>query len=241
MSLIYVLLSFLAGVGVLRRGRRFDFITIGFASQQLYFSPLLFQAFGRCGYLGCSSWQVAAFGCILCCLFFVFSFFPVESGRRIQIKNEPDIQDFKFICLLLSFAGFLVLFLSSKGGVLYLPKREMMKFISYDYIVWSISAALGFLFSVYYKDLRWSVLFLLLLLVTVYIGFRSVFAIALISAFALWSKRFCWSFSNFKIKYILFSLVLAFLFFFYKGFYSAIKTGNYEFALVRVANYDYFL
>src|SRR5690554_5760327 len=227
---------------VFRPSREFDFLSIAFVSQQIYFSPMIFQAFGFCGGYGCYLYKVSIIGMVLV---FVIAFFSMlsqrERARRIVIRPEPRAGVFLFFCMALSLLGLFLLVLKSGGKVFFLPKREIMKFISYDYIVWVFSATVGMVFSVRTRSNKWLVFFLLLLLVSFYIGFRSPLAISFIASLVIVSQREGLNLRRIGLRYFLLIILIGLAFFLYKGFYSAIKMGNYDVLKDRIFSLDYYL
>lgn len=241
MFLAYLILSLFCAFIIFRPGRVFDFLSVGFLSQQLYFSPLLFQAFSLCGVQGCYSYLTAVVGMMLVGVLTSFSLLPLPSrGKLISVSPQPEEKVFLLICLSAAVGAFLFLVAKSAGQIFFLPKRDMMRFISYDYIVWTFSSSIGAIYSFKAGRNKAGFLFLFILSISIYIGFRSATAITVIAIFISLSTDFKLSVSSLKAKYVIGISLVGFVFFVYKGFYSAIKLMNYDLFWSRVFDVNYY-
>jgi hypothetical protein len=217
-------------------------VTLGFLSQQIFFSPLFSQSFGYCNVIGCYSDLVGYFGIYFIVIISLVSFLSVPiTKKRIDFSPTPNKTIFFVVLALVSMFGFVVLFLKSDGAILYAPKRDMMQYVSYDYIFWSLCSSLGFVSGVKHKNKFWSVFFLLSLLLTVYVGFRSVAALAIMAALLVSFSERSASSRNLSISKVILLLFVVVFFVFYKGFYAGLKLGNFDLVLSRAFDPIYYL
>ncbi len=236
----YLILSLISFILILRKKRPIDLLTVGFLSQQVYFMPLIFQAFGFSTEFGPYSQEVVIFGLYLVIIFLFFSFFKVSSDVRV-IKPIIDTKVFCKVAFFLSLLGFVAVYFRTAGAIFYLPKSEMLKLLGYDYVVWSICTIMAVASSYYLKEKLLLFLSSILLLINIYIGFRSPAAITFISVTILFFDKNRLSIFDIKKRYVLSLLFFVFFFFVYKGFYMSIKSGNFNLLAERSGSVDYIL
>lgn len=237
---IYAVITFFSSFAIFRKGRVFDFISLGFLSLQIYFMPILFQLFGQCTPYGCLKEEIVYISIFLMICMVFFSFLKLND-KRIEIKPVVDIKFFSIAALLLASLSFLYIIYSSSGKIFLDSKSEMSGYLGYGFIIWSFSSILAFLGFYSIKNKFFTLLSFSFICITIYIGFRSTAAIAIISIFLLMSKEYKLSINKIKLQHVFLFLFVVFFFFIYKGIYTAIKFDNYELVFTRLSDYQYYI
>lgn len=247
MEYIYLILSLVGWVFFFIKKRKVDFMTVGFASQQIYFSPCFIQALGVHEGLMSNPLDsgVSIAGIFLVVLFLVFSIKIGASGRANKVEIA-DIRGYEYHAEVATFIAFIAFGVSlmQAGPVLFMGmKKDVLETIDRFYIVWTIASIYGFVVSCSLKKKVLACINILLLVVTVYVGFRSVAAIAAISFFSFMYSRRQSPVSLFlsDFKMVLFVLLVVVFFFVYKGLYIAVKLGNYDRVFDNLLLSDFYL
>lgn len=244
MEIVYLLVSLFVFYKFFLTKRHFDFLTIGFVSQQLYFSPCLAQIFINSDsiYLYEVHWGVYLSGTILVLLFFIFSIGINYKQRDIKSLGLG----FEYHALYATILGLLSFVISyiQVGTVLFnAEKSQVLNSIDRFYIVWSISSLYGLSASFLNNKKILLYINIILILLTVYIGFRSIAAVGviciLVLSFVSNGDKVNLIVSHYKKIIIGFFAGIFFLV--YKGLYIAIKFQNYDLVFLRLLDKDFYL
>lgn len=246
MELSYLLISFLGFIYFFFKKRFFDFLTIGFISQQLYFVPCLTQTLFPSTklYLFPVNHGVYLTGSMLITSFMLFSFNLNVSERMYRNSKYIDwgFKYHAFYATLIALIAFLISYLQV-GTILFTSaKAEVLNSIDRFYILWAICSLYGLACAYFSSKWIYFWINLILIIITIYIGFRSIAAISVISLIVLYfvNKQVK---INLLINYYqnIFLGVLAGIFFLvYKGLYIAIKFQNYDLVFERLLSVDFY-
>lgn len=242
MGFIYIVISLFGFWFFLLNKRRLDFLTIGFISQQLYFSPCIFYLFSPSTLVYGMHYGVYLTGAILVILFIFFSYnmnFKMREKKYLNLGFEYHL----FYTTCLAFLAFFISFYQAGPTLLMGAKSEVLDSLNRFYIIWAISSIYGLCISVYFKNKKYLLLNLILILFTIYIGFRSIAAIAAISLLVvIFTKK------NEKVNLILenygkvlFAVFAGLFFLVYKGLYIAIKFKNYDQVFSDLTDKEFYL
>ncbi|WP_335984115.1 O-antigen polymerase [Acinetobacter haemolyticus] len=242
---LYVLFSLIGFGYFLFLKRRLDFLTIGFVSQQIYFSPCLVYYFFS-GHPDIYPVEVGVYitGILLIISFIFFSINLYENNKnRQRIYINFGFKYHALFSTLLASTAF-VLSIIQSGDVLFSgAKADVLDSINRFYILWSICALYGILISYLCKQKIYFFINLFLLLVTIYIGFRSIAAIAAISLLVFYfvkeNKATSLIFEHYKSA--LLAVFFGAFFLVYKGLYIAIKFKDYEMVLNRLLDKQFYI
>lgn len=243
MEILYLIVSLIAFYRFFLTKRRFDFLTVGFVSQQLYFSPCLAQIFLNSDslYIYEIHWGVYLTGIILIILFCIFSIGISNKARNTKSLNL-GFEYHAFYATILGVFSFLVSY-SQVGAILFnAEKSQVLDSIDRFYIIWTISSLYGLSASFLNNKKTLFYTNIILILLTVYIGFRSIAAVGVISVLVLTFVN-----KNHKVNLIIShykKIIIGFLaglfFLIYKGLYIAIKFQNYDLVFARLLDKEFY-
>lgn len=244
-QLIFILISIVGILFFLFANRQFDFFSIAFFSACVYFLPGFF------GYalhppsgidkirlpskLLDETYMVMTVLLIAILIGAVlFDLFSKRTKIKIKIKGSKYVSH---ITVGLAVLGCIATILTSGHELLSINKGEMMKEISRWHILWIISASLGAIIC--FVEKKWFSMFIcvVLLLIDVFIGFRSSFALTMISFVVVGFSMSGKSMIIFKHKTMMFLSLLGILFLFvYKKIYLFIKLGAWDVVAEKLTN-----
>lgn len=246
MEILYLIISIIGFIRFFVLKRRFDFLTIGFISQQLYFSPCIVQIFIKNSVFYLYTVHIGVYfsGIILVLFFLIFSYNlnnDLYKGRKNSYINF-GFEYHSFYATLIAILSFIVSF-NQVGLILFTAaKAEVLSSIDRFYILWTICSLYGMATSFIYKKKILLFINIFLILITIYIGFRSIAAIAviglLILTFVEGNKKLSLLFSHYKK--IIIGLFAGLFFLIYKGLYIAIKFQNYDMVLDRLKDGEFY-
>lgn len=244
MEYIYFFLSILGLFCFFGIKRNFDFLTIGFLSQQIYFIPCLVQTF----YVDDPSYNSYGDGVFYVAIILVVLFIVFSQGVNNVKKNRSykPISFFKYHALFatllgLSAASYAV---ASIGSTLFMSaKADVLNSIDRFFIIWTMSAIYGLACSYLEKKKILMLVNTILILMTIYIGFRSIAVISLIVFLCMFfikkDEKMIIIKDYFRVMVVGFFFILFFLV--YKGVYIAIKFQMYDMVLDRLTSSDFYL
>lgn len=245
MDFIYFLATIFGFFYFLMVRRYFDFLTVGFISQQIYFSPCLVDFFLKNDvyYLYSINNGVFITGIILILSFVLCSIKLYENCTMAKSHLDLGFKYHALFSTLLAVISFIISIYQAGPILFNSAKAEVLNSIDRFYILWSISALYGLAVSTLFNQKKYIYINIFLILITIYIGFRSIAAIAVISALVIFFVN-----QNEKVNLLLDhykKIVLGFLFgvFFlvYKGIYIAVKFQNYDTVFEKIKSKDFYL
>lgn len=224
--------------------RYFDLFTLAFLSQQIYFMPCLVQFFiGENNNFHFLVPEVFFIGSLIINFLIIFSLNINIKVNSININNKRGAESyFTFYATFLALFSFIYCYINI-GDILFSgAKADVLNSIDRFYVIWSTSSLLGFCSAYLLNRKYYFLINLSLILLTVYIGFRSFAVIALISFILIYFLKRPGISSLLKDYYKIFLLgIFSFLFFLiYKGVYIAIKFKDYERVFENLTNPDFY-
>jgi len=233
LQLVFILISVFGLLYFSVAKRQFDFFAVGFFSACVYFIP---------GYFGFALYPpdlghvrlpaklldetymvMIALLVVILIGAFLFDFISKKSKIKFSIKGGKY---FVHVAIGLAVLGYLTTIYLSGYQLLSTNKREMMETLSRWHILWVISASVGAVIALAQKKLGLMFVCVILLLFDVFIGFRSSFALVLISLVVIALAGKGKSRLILKSKgLVLFSVMSALFIFIYKNIYLAVKKG----------------
>ena len=244
MGIFYLLVSLFGIFYFLTYRRNFDFLTIGFISQQIYFSPCLVDIFISSDnyYLYPVNQGVFITGMLLILSFLFFSLKLYDGRYRAKKYLDLGFKYHAFFSTVIALLSFLISFYQA-GPVLFSgAKADVLNSIDRFYILWSISALYGISTAIVFNKKIYIYINLFLIILTIYVGFRSIAAIAAISFlvifFVMEGKKVNLFFDHYRK--VLIGLFFGFFFLIYKGLYIAVKFGNYDTVLERLSDKEFY-
>ncbi len=238
----YLSISAIGFIFFFRKGRTIDILCVGFIAQQIYFMPLILQLFNIELIFGTYSEKTYYVASALVLVFILFSTLPqTKNTKLLIIKPEIDIDLFSKVCALTCFLLFVYIFTNTSGAIFNLGKTDMLKMLSYDYLIWSNATILAVVSSFYTRRKLLITLSLSVLFINVYIGFRSPAAITVIASAILYFSIKRTTFFSIKKRHFFLIFLLCLFFFSYKGIYMSIKTNNYDILSHRVSSAEFFV
>lgn len=242
-GLVYIIISCVGFYYFLLNNRKFDFLSVGFVSQQIYFSPCVVYYFTNNSLIYPVENGVYICGFLIILSMLIFSFRLHSVKPRNKLKIDFAFEYHAFFSTILALIAFFISFYES-GNVLFSgAKSEVLESISRFYIIWSISAIYGLITSFILKNKIYFVINSILILMTVFIGFRSIAAIAVISLLVIYfsSKRESVNILVSHYKSVIFGLFFGCFFLIYKGLYIAIKFGNYDVVSQKLLDKQFYI
>jgi len=245
LELIYFLLSLFGFSYFLFKKRFFDFYSIAFFSQQIYFLPLMVQFF-----VGAESMIYPIYYQVyLVAIFIVISivggaiFLDARSNEKKSKLTLVGIEYHAFFSTFIALFAFIFCYIKI-GNVLFLSEKEdILNAIDHMYVLWSTAALYGLAVAYYNNKNILFFLNIFLVLLTVYIGFRSFAAIAFLTWLLIFfikkGKKVSLLRDYFLVNF--FALIVGMMFFLYKGIYIAIKYKDYEMAWNNITDVNYLL
>lgn len=249
MSILFFAVSFLGSIYFGFFKRRFDLFSLAFFSACIYFSP---------GFFGYTLYPNILYNekitqvplipetylvmiVVLFSILFsgiVFDSFGFKKRTAIIVDTSWSLY---FILLLVGFGLFASLVTSTSS--LFSPdKNVVLSGLNRWYTIWTFSASLGAVLSFAYKKWKLLFFFFILLLFDVFVGFRSIFAITMLSIILIWlSQKGESALIRDNIKLISYIILFAFFIFSYKYLYIFIKFGYWDLLLTRLSDPDFFV
>lgn len=242
MELLYFISTVIGFYYFLFNKRYFDLFTLAFLSQQVYFLPCLVQFFvGGNNNFHFLVPEVFFIGSLIINLLIIFSL-KMNIKPRVNSFNNNGENYFTFYTTLLAFFSFLYCYINI-GEILFTgAKADVLNSIDRFYVIWSTASLLGFCSAYLLNKKYYIIINLILILITVYIGFRSFAVIATISFILMFFLKRPRSSSLLKDYYKIFLMgFFSFLFFLiYKGIYIAIKFKDYERVFENLISADFY-
>ena len=245
LELIYFLLSLLGFSYFLFKKRFFDFYSIAFFSQQIYFLPLMVQFFvGSKNMIYPIYFQVYIVAILIVISVIVGALFLDKNGSDKKYKTVLiGIEYHAFFSTFIALLAFVFCYIKI-GNVLFISeKEEILNAIDHMYVLWSTASLYGLAVSYYYNNRKLFCVNIFLILLTVYIGFRSFAAIAFLTWLLIFFIK-----KGEKVSLLrdylfvnIFSLIIGLIFFIYKGVYIAIKYKDYEMAWNNITDVNYLM
>ncbi len=247
---VFIIVSLVGISFFLVAKRQFDFFTIGFFSTCIYFLPGFFgfALYARAG--NPNSWPlsklldgtyVVMIVVLIAILIGAFSFdlFSGKTVINLRLKGSKYV-----VHLTVGFAilGCLATVLESGHELLSINKNQMMIGISRWHILWVVSSSLGAIISFLEKKWIFLCICAALLLLDMFIGFRSSVALTIISLAVI-----CFSMkgkSRIVLKHkgmILLSILIVLILFVYKRIYLFVKIGAWDIVSERLMNFDTYI
>lgn len=248
-QLVFILVSVFGVLYFSVAKRQFDFFTIGFFSACIYFMPGYFgftlyppgSNFPRLPVMLLDETYMVMIALLVVILMgaFLFDFIPKKAEINLPLKGGKY---FVHVAIGLAIIGCLATIILSGHQLLSTNKREMMESLSRWHILWVMSASIGAVVAFSQKKFGLMFVCVILLLFDVYIGFRSSFAMVLISLVVL----------GFSVKgksrmilenkvLVLFSMAGALFIFVYKSIYLAVKGGAWGSIAGRFTSSDLYV
>lgn len=245
MQFLFILIAIIGGIYFLFKKRNVDFFTIAFFSATVYFMPGFF------GYVlfppelfkvEIESRTYTIFIVVLTSIIFfaiTSDYIMTKEFKKVSIiGTELNIK----ILVLVSIISFCLMVFSS-GPILFTSiKSEIMEHLNRYHIIWTMSTSI-LVVSAFLNNNRLLTIFSFLFLsVDLLIGFRSIFAITVISIILLHlnskgKQRLI--ISNYKI--ISLGLIVAIFFFVFKRIQAAIKLGLWDIVIQRVSSPEFYI
>lgn len=186
MQVLFTVLAISGGLFFLFKRRTFDYFALAFFSALIYFMP---------GFVGTAAnyvdgvWssdplhpEVMWIMIFVLCSIWLSALVAAQSPRiwKFQgtLAGESNILSIMVFVSLLAFAGLVA---SSGASLLNPDKGEVLETLNRWHIVYYVSITLGMPLAFHSRRYRLAALFLVLLLVNLYLGFRSPLAISLIA------------------------------------------------------------
>lgn len=242
MEIFYFISSLFGFYYFLFNKRYFDLFTLAFLSQQVYFLPCLVQFFvGENNNFHFLVPEVFFIGSLIINFLIIFSL-NINIKSNFTNVNGNGENYFTFYATLLALLSFIYCYVNI-GEILFTgAKADVLNSIDRFYVIWSTSSLLGFCSAYLLNKKIYFFINLGLILLTVYIGFRSFAVIAIISIILMFFLKRPYASSLLKDYYKIFLLGLFsfFFFLFYKGIYIAIKFKDYERVFNNLTNSDFY-
>lgn len=248
MELIFFLVAFTYLAYFLFVERSFDFFSIAYFSAIIYFLPGFFGFVGNASVPEMGVYEISeatywVFLSVLSIIFvsaFVYDhIFTVPRGSKVISDYNPS---FLFASLIVALSG-LVITVWVTGDALLQPGKQFVDHMPRrGYFLWCFGASLGLVYAFLHNKVIYIGTFFVLLGGTVFIGFRSSFAIALIAVFVI--LLFCKGPQRLALanwKQCLIGGGLGFLIIIYKPLYKKIKKGDWEHVVDRLTDSNYYL
>lgn len=244
-ELIYLLLSLFGFYYFLFKKRFFDFYSIAFFSQQVYFLPLMVQFFiGEKNMVYPVYFQVYIVAIILLISINVGAFF-LDSRRNVGNHKVVliGIEHHAFLSTFIALLAFIFCYAKIGNILFFSEKNEILEAIDHIYVLWSTASLYGLAVSYFYNKRFLFFVNVFLVLLTVYIGFRSFAAIAFLTWLLIFfikkKEKVSLVRDYFFVNFL--SIIIGIIFFLYKGIYIAIKYKNYEMAWSNITDINYLL
>lgn len=245
LELLYFLFALLGFSYFTFKKRYFDFYSIAFFSQQVYFLPLMIQFFvGSENMIYPIYFQVYIVA-ILIVISIVVGALCLDAKGDIKRKRVilVGVEYHAFFSTLIALFAFIFCYIKIGDVLFFSEKEEILGAIDYMYVLWSTASLYGLAVSYYYNKKFLFFINLFLILLTVYIGFRSFAAIA----FLTWLLMFFIK-NDRKVSllrdYLFFNffiIIVGLMFFVYKGVYIAIKYKDYDMAWKNITDVNYLI
>lgn len=245
LELMYFLFSLLGFSYFLFKKRFFDFYTIAFFSQQIYFLPLMVQFFVDSKNMIYPVYFQVYIVAILIVISIILGAFLLDKKKNTGSHKTllTGIEYHAFFSTLIALLSFIFCYIKI-GNVLFLSeKEEILNAIDHMYVLWSTASLYGLAVSYYYNNKKLFLINVFLILITVYIGFRSFAAIAFLTWLLIFFIK-----KGEKVSLLrdylfvnVFSILIGLIFFIYKGVYIAIKYKDYEMAWNNITDVNYLM
>lgn len=249
MRIIFLITFFLGLLYFVCAKRRFDFFTLANFSASIYFLPGVF-GFVLNPYTSNIKIKVPIYPETYLVMTLVL-FGILISGFLNKTKKTNNIHEIQKkqtitpeLSLLIGTLGIIISFITTGQNLLLADKGEMLNYMNRYHLFWQIGASIGGVLAYVTKKRKILILSLVLLLIDVYIGFRSVFAILMLSILTIhFSKKEPIGFYKYiNIKMILLIIPFLLFVFVYKYLYIAIKLGEWQVVLEKITDINtYFL
>lgn len=234
MQALFVVMALSGGLYFLTKQRQFDYFTVAFFSACIYFMP---GFFGVTSYHSGGVWlespihaetymvMITVMGSILGFGWF-FSKVVILPRFSFFIHAASSIP---YCLAVIGIVGLLAMIISA-GVALYVPdKAAVMEHLGRWHILFYVSATLGLPIAFAQKKTALSIFFFFLLLFDLYIGFRSAFAVSLLSVFVLvLSRKGPIRLIPGEMKAATAIVAVGALFFLYKTIGYSVKSGNWS-------------
>lgn len=224
--------------------RKFDFYSLAYFSAIIYFIP---GFFGTTTYHVSSAWSESDIHpetyCIMLVVMASICFSALISTYTCKFSQPswmpPARNCTTWIALVIGFVGLTGLLAFSDGDLFQAEKTLIMDSLGRWHILFYTAATLGLALAYALKQKIMFMVFLLLLLFNVYLGFRSPFAIGGISVLLLWlSSRGPTRLLSNSWRLIIILVPFALFMFGYKVVAFAIRAGMWDIAMQTLSNPD---
>jgi hypothetical protein len=240
MIAIFYILFVLGIIIFFVRNRTFDFFTIAYISSIVYFLPGLF------GYTFLPGWlksELVIETYIVMCLIILSIIITsliydnnISTHKYIKYDFEKSnyIQHIIFLVTIISF----IMMMQTMGSSLFLPdKKAILSSINTWSKIWENAVCIGAVLTYNRKKIKSFIFYLIMLAFIMYIGDRTIPAIALISIMTILfnnqgKQRLILS----QYKLVITSLVFALFFFVYKYLYINIKLRMWSQVISKLLN-----
>jgi len=248
MQICFGLLALIGLIYFLFAKRQFDFFSLAFLSSCIYFSP---------GFMGYALYPAKpvrvpvplvdeAYWILTVVLFSIVLSAIVFDRCRVIGQKQPKIflkgtQLAHACATVLALAGLAITIFTTGNALLYLEKSRMMMELNRWHILCTMSASLGVVWAVIKRDFVLGTVCLIILLFDVYIGFRSSFAITIITIFVLFLSakgRQRLGINSWRVGIL--GTIVASSLFIYKFLVIAVKGGFWGIVIDRLGDPNFY-
>lgn len=233
MQIIFCVISFVGILYFLLAKRVFDWFTVAYFSACIYFLP---GFIGYTSYLTLTRWSETPINneayCIMISVEIMILLGAIISDIFVvekTVNSAPENCTMLYTTLFISILALVLMFITTGNAIFYSDKQAMMNELNRYYILYYTATMIGCIMSFEYKKWLLLVIFCLLIMFDVFIGFRTTCAISFIGIITLWlakkgQKRFLFHYW----KQGIIGASMGVLLFLYKQISYAVKIGDVD-------------
>ena len=244
MKVVFLICSIVGFVYFFFKKRKFDFFTMAYISANVYFLP---------GFFGYVVYYPAetkvellpevylVMTCVLTSILMTSIIYDLVGRKQVkQIKFKNSELNLRML-LIISIASFVLMFITMGNQLFVTDKVILMSNLNRFYLVWSVSTSLLIITAFIERKIKIVCFGFIFLAFDIYLGFRSNFAITVISIFTIYmnQKKFHrLIIGNFRL-FVLGGIAAVF-FFVYKQIHAVIKLGRWDIVTERLVDLNFY-
>jgi hypothetical protein len=244
MQVLFIVVAIVGTLFFIKRKAGFDYFTLAFFSCLIYFMPGFVGYVGITGLVSVSAIVPEAYGIMVFVMASIILFaWGTGFVRKKKLPRTILVEDPLFIKALFFLALFgLIMTIVTSGSALFSPNKHfVMANLDRWHTLFYSAATVGLPAAFMAKKYAYLAGFFALLLFDLYVGFRSSFAIAVISVLVVYFSAHGWrDLKKLKPKIVLPAVLAVVVLFGYKQIYIFIKYGYWSLIWNRVTDPHFF-